>query len=333
MRTVLKPWPVRILGTGAALPAQAVTAEELDGRLGLPPGTCLARNGVRTRYFAAESETASFLAAQAVERALAAAGLAATDLDAIVYSGVASEQPMPSTAVLVHRRLGGRAQGVSCFDVNASCIGFLVGCEIAAGGIVAGLWRQVAVVAAELASKGLNWSDPDTCTLFGDGAAAAVLGPASGDESAFLAVGNDTFSEGAELSVIRAGGSRHNWRTPPPSSDDYFFSMQGHRLLRLTQTHFPRFLAGLLAAAPVSVVVPHQASVAGLALLRRQLAARENEALAVVDVLAERGNQVSASLPTALDHAIREGALRRGDCALLVATGAGLTMNGIVLRY
>jgi 3-oxoacyl-[acyl-carrier-protein] synthase-3 len=328
-------WSVRILGTGSALPATAVSAGELDRRLQVAPGTCLARNGVATRYFANAAETTSAMSALAIERALAVAGLGPRDLDAILFSGVMSEQPMPSTAVLIHRRLAGRAEGVTCFDINASCAGFLKGCETAATGIHSGLWRRVAVVAAEIASKGLDWADLDTCTLFGDGAAAAVLGAAGdGEDSRFLVSRSAMHSQGADFCVMEAGGSRFNVVTPPPEGTDYLFHMQGHRLLRLTQAHFPAFLDELLKAAPeVSLVIPHQASAVGLAFLRRQLAERGTPPLPFLDILAERGNQVSASLPTALDFAIRSQRLRRGESALLVATGAGLTMSGLAIRY
>jgi len=353
-------WPVRILGTGAMQPATLVTAEELDRRLGQPAGTCLARNGVRARHFVDAADTASAMSAAAIEQALAAADLAARDLDAILFCGVMSEQPMPSTAVLIHRRLGARSEGVTCFDINASCVGFLKACEVAANGIASGLWTRVAVVAAELASKGLNWNDLDTCTLFGDGAAAAILGRAEAkDGSAFLAVRSALYSEGAEASVMAAGGSRFNIRTPPPHPDDYLFHMHGHRLLRLTQQHLPAFLEDLLASAPdASLIVPHQASAIGLAFLRRLLVERVDrtaqlggdpmarrrgdrmarlrgapEPLPFVDILGEMGNQVSASLPTALDRAIRTGRLERGATAVLIATGAGLALCGIVLRY
>ncbi len=328
-------WPVRILGTGAVQPAAVVTAEDLDRRLGQPAGTCLARNGVRTRHFVSEADTASAMSAAAIEQALAVAGLGAGDLDAILFSGVLSEQPMPSTAVLIHRRLGARSDGVTCFDINASCIGFLKACEVAANGIANGQWRRVAVVAAELASKGLDWNDLDTCTLFGDGAAAAILARALPDDgSAFLAAHSALYSEGAEASVMVAGGTRFNIRTPPPSPDDYLFHMHGHRLLRLTQQHLPAFLEELLAVAPdASLIVPHQASAVGLGFLRRWLAERGAGSPPFIDILAEKGNQVSASLPTALDCAIRSGRLQRGAAAVLVATGAGLALSGIVLRY
>jgi len=328
-------FPVGILGTGSILPALRVTAEDLDARLSLPEGTSFARNGIRARHFANDQETTSAMSTQAICRALNSAGLHAQDLDAIIFSGVMSEQPMPSTATLIHRRLNGRMDGVSCFDINASCAGFLKGVEIAASGIQSGLWRYVAVVAAELASKGLNWDDLDTCTLFGDGAGAAILGPTPPDRSsAILAMRSVTLSEGSDLCVMRAGGSRFNMRTPPANLVDYLFSMNGRSLLRLIQKHLPSFLNSLLEeTGDIDLIVPHQASAVGLAFLRKQLAERPGDPIPFIDILSETGNQVSASIPIALDSAVRRGLLQRGHTALLLGTAAGVSLNGITIRY
>jgi 3-oxoacyl-[acyl-carrier-protein] synthase III len=328
--------PIRLAGSGVYVPSRMVRAEDLDAQLGLAPGATLARNGVATRYFAGETETASMMGAAAIERALSAAGLEALSLDAILFSGVMSEQLMPSTAILIHRRLGCRAEGTTCFDLNASCAGFLKGLEIAAAGIHSGLWRRAAVVAVETASKGLRWDDLDTCTLFGDGAAAAIFERSpEGAASEVLATRSETLSEGSDLCQIRAGGSRYNVRAPPPHFDFYLFSMKGRPLLSLVQKHLPRFLDELIDEgrrldAPVKLVVPHQASAIGLAFLGKQLA---RHGLPSIGILAEFGNQVSASIPFALHHAICRERLHRGDTALLIGTAAGVTMNGVLLRY
>jgi 3-oxoacyl-[acyl-carrier-protein] synthase-3 len=309
-------------------------AETIDRRLGLGAGMALARNGVRRRAFAEPDETASALAADATRRALAAAGVALGELDALIFAAVMSEQPMPSTAAVILHLLGGRATATACFDLNASCLGFLRALEIAGDAIAAGRWRRVAVVAAELASKGLDWEDPDTATLFGDGAGAAILGPAPPGESCrVLGSRSMTLTEGLGLSEIPAGASRYNVRTPPPDQRDYLFRMDGRGLLRMMKTHFPAFLDSCLALAggKVDVVVPHQASAVGLAFLRRLLAERCNCAL--VDVLADYGNQVAASIPTALDVAVRDGRIERGSSVLLIGTAAGVTMGGLALRY
>lgn len=320
--------PVSILGTGSILPSRRVRAEDLDAQLGLSPGTSLARNGVATRYFAAPEETSSGLGAAALRRALAVAGREPADLDAILFASVLAEQPMPTTSILIHRQIGGRAAGVTCFDVNASCNGFLKLLDIAAAGIHSGVWRHVGIVAAELGSRGLNWEDLDTCTLFGDGAAAAVAGPS--ESAGILASRSVTLSDGLDHCRIPAGGTRYNVRTPPPAESDYFFAMNGRGLLRLIQEHFPPFLDALLAQHPVSLVVPHQASAIGLAFLGKQLRPRQ---IPHMDILAGVGNQVTASLPTALHHAFSEGRCRTGDTTLLVGTAAGVSLSGLVLRH
>lgn len=320
--------PVSILGTGSILPSRRVSAEDLDAQLGLALGTTLARNGVATRYFAAPEETSSEFGAAALRQALTAAGREPADLDAILFASVLAEQPMPTTSILIHRQIGGRAEGVTCFDLNASCNGFLKLLEIAASGIHAGLWRHVGLVTAELGSKGLNWDDLDTCTLFGDGAAAAVLGPSA--TAGILAARSVTLSDGLDLCRIPAGGSRYNVRTPPPAETDYFFSMNGRGLLRLIQEHLPPFLDELLAAHPVSLVVPHQASAIGLAFLGKQLRSRQ---IPHIDILAGVGNQVTASLPTALDQATRQQQIASGATILLLGTAAGVSLNGVVIRY
>ena len=242
---------------------------------------------------------------------------------------------MPSTAILIHRRLECRAAGSTCFDLNASCAGFLKGMEVAAAGIAGALWKRVAVVAVEVASKGLRWDDLDTCTLFGDGAAAFLFEAGGGVDGEILATRSVTLSGGAELCQMRAGGSRFNLRTPPPAFDDYLFSMRSRPLLRLVQEHFPPFLNDVIGEAerlgsPVKLVVPHQASAVGLAFLRREL---EPHGLQAMDVFSDFGNQVSASIPCALHHAICRGMLRRGDTALLVGTAAGVTLNAVLVRY
>jgi 3-oxoacyl-[acyl-carrier-protein] synthase III len=236
---------------------------------------------------------------------------------------------MPTTSTLIHRQIGGRAAGVTCFDLNASCNGFLKLLEIAAAGIHSGAWRHVGIVAAELGSRGLNWEDLDTCTLFGDGAAAAVLGPSQG-AAGILASRSVTLSDGLDHCRIPAGGTRYNVRNPPPAETDYFFSMNGRGLLRLIQEHFPPFLDELLASHPVSLAIPHQASAIGLAFLAKQLRPRQ---IPHIDILTDVGNQVTASLPTALHRAFSEGRCRPGETSLLVGTAAGVSLSGLILRH
>ncbi|PWD49805.1 ketoacyl-ACP synthase III [Serinibacter arcticus] len=311
-----------------------VTSPELDTAHGRAPGETLARSGVAERRWVDAGETSSMMAAAAVDRALAAAGLAPGDLDAVIVSAVAPEQPMPTTAVLVLDALGVDGGRCDAFDVNASCVGFLTGLRIAQDGLDAGRWDRVAVVATEIASKGLDHRHTEASALFGDGAGAAVLGrTAAGEGSAVLASRSAVWPEAAQACRIEAGGTRWNPMTPPDHPGAYLFQMDGAALLRQVARHLPGFLRDLeqrsgLDLAAVDVVVPHQASAVGLRYLRSFVPGE-----AVVDVLADHGNQVSASLPSALDHAIRSGRLERGATVLLLGTGAGLTLAATALRY
>jgi 3-oxoacyl-[acyl-carrier-protein] synthase III len=326
---------VRILGTGAALPAEAVTSAELDARLGLAPGTVEQKTGVRVRYVESRGNAAA-LGARAALQALEAAGLELADIDCLVAASGTPDQAMPSNAALIHRELGLSSRAIPAFDIGASCLGFLAALDLVAGQITLGRYRRVLIVAADIASCGLDWSRLEASGIFGDGAGAAVIGPAEHTGSSLLASAFETLSEGAHLCEIRAGGSRyHPGRVEEPFLPLAHFRMDGKAVFRLAGERLPAFLTRLLTAAglklsEIPLVVPHQASDHALQFLRRRFGLRREQ---VIDLFAERGNQVGASLPTALDAAVRSGRLRRGDPVLLLGTGAGVHLGGAVLCY
>jgi 3-oxoacyl-[acyl-carrier-protein] synthase-3 len=330
-----RPRPLRILGTGAALPSEEVTSAALDLQLGLRPGTVEKKTGVRRRYFETE-RSAAVLGAEAARRALADAGLAFSEIDCLVAASGTPDQAMPANAALLHRELAPGAHAIPAFDIGASCLGFLVALDTIACLIDAGRYRRVLIVASDIASCGLDWSCLEASGIFGDGAAAVVVGPAEGTESALLASAIATYSEGAHFCEIPGGGSRHHPdRITEPFLPLARFRMDGKAVFRLAAERLPGFLKDLLAAAglgieDLSVVVPHQASRHALEYLRRQLGVKREK---IVDLFAEQGNQVAASLPSALDAAIRSGRLRRGEKALLVGSGAGVCLGGAILCY
>jgi 3-oxoacyl-[acyl-carrier-protein] synthase-3 len=327
---------VRIAGTGVRLASRVIESEDLDRTHGRPVGTTRARSAVARRRWVSDDETSSVLAADAVREALATAGLPPGSLDAVIVAGVLPEQPMPTTSALVLGRLGLDGGRAAAFDVNSSCLGFLTGLEIATIGVAAGRWKRVAVAAAEIASKGLDHADVESSALFGDGAGAAVVsraGPA--DASAVLALRFATWPEGAGFCRIDAGGTRWNALTPPPDPAAYLFRMDGRGVLRHAAARLPAFIAAVLdeaglTRADLDVVVPHQASGAGMRLLRERLGFAADQ---VVDVLAETGNLVSASIPNALHAAVASGRLRRGGHAMLLGTGAGFSIGAAVVRF
>jgi 3-oxoacyl-[acyl-carrier-protein] synthase III len=317
------------------LPEEAVPSTDLDRRLGLAAGTVEKKTGVRVRYFETRRSAAA-LGAEAASRALADAGLSFSDIDCLVAASATPDQAMPSNAALIHRELGSGGPAIPAFDIAASCLGFLVALDTVACLIESGRYRRILIVASDIASCGLDWSKLEASGIFGDGAAAAVIGPAEASGSALLASAFATYSEGVHLCEIPGGGSRHHpSRTTEPLLPLSRFRMDGKAVFRLAAEHMPGFLADLLAASGVgldeiSVVVPHQASKHALQYLRRLLGVERER---IIDLFAGQANQVAASLPSALDAAIRGGRLRRGETALLIGSGAGLCLGGVVLRY
>ncbi|MCD9097235.1 ketoacyl-ACP synthase III [Luteimonas fraxinea] len=331
------PAGLRILGTGCHHPAQRVASTVFDTRLGLAPGSSEAATGVAMRGVAGDDETASWMGARAAEAALHAAGIDASALDAIVSTCAVMEQPIPCQAALVQRALGLGGSGIPAFDINATCLGFLVALDLIAASIAAGRYRRVLVVASEVPSRGLRADDPVTAPLFGDGAAAVVLGAAApGEDSALLAWRMETFADGADACRIRGGGTRI--APGDPRNDDrdaYRFEMDGPATFRTAGRRLPRLLTRLLESAGLTTdaldcIVPHQASGGGLDRMMQALRLPEAR---TVRILGEHGNQVAASLPHALHHAIHAGRLQRGQTCLLLGTGAGLSVGGAVLRY
>lgn len=334
------PRALRILGTGAELPDEVLTSADLDRRLGLADGTVERHTGVRERRV--ERGTAAALGARAARKALAAAGVDLDDVDVIIGAGATPDQPLPCNAALIHEELA-PGRPIPAWDVNASCLGFLVALDLAATLIDAGRHRRILVVSADIASAGLDWSDLGASGIFGDGAAAVVLGPAGTTGSAVLAADFATHSEGAHTCEIRGGGSRHSPDRVPEPGADYRawgrFRMQGGAVFRLAVRHLPPFVDRLLAGAgtelaELDLLVPHQASHHALDWVRHRFGTgRLAEPGRVVDIYADHGNQVGASLPSALHAAVESGRLQRGDRALLLGTGAGLSMGGVLLCY
>lgn len=322
--------PLRILSTGKALPARAVTADQLDQQLGLSPGSVLAKSGVAVRHFAADNELQSALGAAALHDALARAGLGVGSIDLLLSACGVQEQALPGTAcaIAAAARL---TSGTPAFDINASCLGFLAALQVASSLLATGTYRRIAIVSADLPSRGVNWDDPEASLIFGDGAACAIVERGEGS-SGIAAFNLQTYPEGRASCEIRAGGTRRNPRVGAVP-DDYLFRMDGKAVFKLASLHMSTFVDNLLEKAALSlsdidVVVPHQASHLAMAHVTRRLGVAPER---IVDIYASHGNQVAASLPTALHEAFLSGRAKPGSRVLLLGTAAGLSLGGAVL--
>lgn len=329
---------VCIAGIGVALPRALVTSESLDLAHGLPAGTIARASGVDTRYLLEEGETQPQLGARAAHAALAHAGVEASAVDLVLFAAAVGYQPIPATAPLIKQVMGMEANTCPAWDVNATCLSALVAMDQAAAQIATGRARTVLVVSAEIASRALPWNtDPGTAGLFGDGAAALVMRAGSpGEGRCWGRFAMETWAEGFDLCTLRSGGTGIDYHRDPAAFDaGSRFAMDGQGLYRLSARRAPAFIDQVLAGAgwrhhDVDLVVPHQASPHALAHLSRRCGFVPDQ---VLDLVAVQGNQVAASLPISLHHAVATGRLRPGMKALMVGTSAGVSIAAATLEW
>lgn len=322
--------PLRIISTGKALPRSCITSAKLDEALGHGDGYVFKRSGVRSRYFASGLESQSELGAAALQDALRNANLKTGDIDLLISACAVTEQALPNTGCFIAAQAGLPA-GTPAFDVNASCLSFLVGLNVAASLLNTQAYRRIAIVSSDIASRGLNWDDPEASLIFGDGAAAVILERGTSTQG-IRAFHLQTYTNGRHYCEIRAGGSKLNPGTGslPP---DYLFHMDGKAVFKLAAKEMPGFLTTLLDRSAsdlstIDVVVPHQASPLGLIHAAKKLGVPEEK---IIKIFETHGNQVSASIPTALHEAIMTGRAKAGNRLLMMGTAAGLTLGGLVL--
>ncbi|WP_437594048.1 beta-ketoacyl-ACP synthase III [Sorangium sp. So ce1000] len=322
----------RILGTGSYAPARVLHNTDLEKIVDTSDSWISERTGIRRRHIAAEGELTSDMAASAGRSALDAAGLSAADLDMIIVGTISGDMPMPSCAVYVQQKLG--ATDIPAFDISAACAGFVYGLTIADQFIANGVARHVLVIGVELLSRILNWKDRTTCVLFGDGAGAVVLGPASGDGRGIIST--RIFSDGALANslVIPGGGTAEPLTAEGIEQNRNKVHMVGQDIFKVAVKNISS--ASLLAleaagmsAADIDWVVAHQANLRIL----NQVAARLSLSLEKFVVnIEEYGNTSSASIPIALDEAVRDGRVKPGQNVLVCALGAGISWGASVIR-
>lgn len=328
------PLPLKIAGVGRYLPEKVVPSSELDERLGLRPGWIQEKQGVVERRWV-DQETASQMGAQAGLEALADAGVDLSEVDLILNASGTAEQAIPDGAPLIQRQLGLGESGVACMTVHTTCLSFLSGLDLSASLLFTGRYQTILLVSSEITSCGLNWSHPESSTLFGDGAAAVVLQRTpQGEPSCVHAARYETYGVGAEHTQIPGGGTRRHPNLETTTPEDNLFHMDGPAVFKMAMEYAPAFLERLLPdfaaqLATIKVIVPHQAS--KLALDSHYfLGMSEEQVVRTIDRL---GNCVAASIPLTLYEAVKTRRLRRGDRALLLGTGAGLSFGGIVLTF
>lgn len=317
-----------ILGTGSALPARRVSNAELAAQVDTTDEWIVERTGIRFRHIAGEGETTGTLATEAARAAIAAAGLVATDIDLIVLATATPDQTFPATATRVQHALG--ILDCVAFDVAAVCSGFLYAVQVADSMLRAGAHRRALVIGAETFSRILDWEDRTTCVLFGDGAGAIVLeAQDSADDTPRGILATKLHADGRYNDLLYVDGG------PSTTGTVGKLRMKGrevfrHAVVNLASVMEESLAAAGLSAADVSWVVPHQANARILDATARKLDLAPEKVIVTVD---RHANTSAASVPLALDTAVRDGRIQRGDLLVLEAMGGGFTWGAAVVRY
>ncbi len=315
-----------LVGTGSALPKRKVTNAQLAETVDTSDEWIVARTGIRSRYIAGEGETTSTLATEAARQALAAAGLVPADIGLIVLATATPDQTFPATATQVQHNLG--CNGGVAFDVAAVCSGFLYAIGIADSLLRTGMSKRALVIGAETFSRILDWEDRTTCVLFGDGAGAIVLEAREVDEDGPGVLATRLHADGAHNGLLYVDGG------PSSTGTVGHVRMKGPEVFRHAVVNLAEVLREVLAdqgltSADIDWVVPHQANQRILDATARKLGLAPEKVIVTVD---RHANTSAASVPLALDTAVRDGRIKAGDLVVLEAMGGGFTWGASLIR-
>ncbi|MBA4160677.1 MAG: 3-oxoacyl-ACP synthase [Novosphingobium sp.] len=315
-----------LLGTGSALPERAVSNAELAKTVDTSDQWIVERTGIRNRHIAGEGETTGTLAILAARRALEAAGLEGKDIGLIVLATATPDQTFPATAAKVQHAIG--ANGGIAFDVAAVCSGFLYAIAVADSMLQSGMAQRALVIGAETMSRILDWEDRTTCVLFGDGAGAVVLESREVAEDGPGIIASRLHADGAHCDLLCVDGG------PSSTGTVGHIRMRGPEVFKHAVVNLAGVLTEVLAAAgiepkDVDWVVPHQANQRILDATARKFGLPPEKVVVTVD---RHANTSAASVPLALDTAVRDGRIKPGDLLVLEAMGGGFTWGACVLR-
>lgn len=325
--------PVVITGTGRYNPAYVLTNEELERRVDTSDEWIRTRTGIKERRIAAAGEHNSDLATKAAQAAMDQAKVKASEVDLIICGTVTGDMAFPATSCLVQKNLG--AHQATAFDLGAACTGFIYGLEIGKQLLQGGGYKTAVVIGSERISSVVDWTDRNTCVLFGDGAGAAVLTQREGEGGGILVT--DTGSDGRFAHILNqpGGGTRTPITADNVNDRLATLKMSGKEVFRQAvgtmSTSCQKAMTRLgITIDDITLVIPHQANIRIIEAVGEKLSAPPEKVFKNVD---RYGNSGAATVPMALDEAHREGRFKRGDKILLVAFGAGLTWGCTIIEW
>lgn len=329
-----KPNSIVISGTGSYVPEKVLTNDDLSKFLDTSDEWIFERSGIRRRHIAADGEAASDMALHASRNALEMAGIDASQIDLVVVTTVNPDMAFPSTACLLQAKLGIR-NNIPCFDLSAACSGFVYGVEVATRMMQSGMYKNALVVSSEKMSSIVDWQDRSTCVLFGDGAGAVVL--RASDAENIGIVGTVLGADGSDTAMLcmPAGGSLLPTSAETVEKRLHFVRMDGREVFKHAVKIMQEKALEVLdrcgvSAEQVSLLIPHQANTRIIQSVAKRLNIPSEKVYVNIENYA---NTSSASIPIALDEAMRRGRIKRGDYVLFVSFGAGLTWGATLVLF
>jgi len=323
---------VRITGTGSAVPNQVLTNSDLEKMVDTSDEWITERSGIKERRIAPPGIVGSDLAREAALKAMEMAGIRPKDIDMIILGTVCPDAPLPSTACLLQDKLG--ATNAAVMDIVAACSGFIYGLSIARSFILTGQMKNVLVIGVEMLSRFTNWKDRNTCVLFGDGAGAAIVSP-SKKPGGIL----DTYIKGdgslAHLLRIPYGGTRVPLTADNICHDDRYIRMEGPEVFKSAVKAMGEAATAILERSGLSgeninLMIPHQANIRIIEATAKRIKLPMDRVYVNIH---KYGNTSAASIPIALDEAVREGRIKSGDKIVMVAFGAGFTWGSALIEW
>ncbi len=326
--------PIKIVGLGKYLP-QEVSSADLEQKHGLPQGWSEKYSGVKSRHHIT-FESIGYMGAKAIEQALEKCQMTLKDIDMLISASAGFDYPLPSQSSIIKSELkDGMTVNIPALDVDSSCLSFVSAFEIASSLLDGKKYKNIVIVSSEIASTGINPSNWETLTLFGDGAVAAIVQFDSSTDSAYIKSTMQTYSEGVYDSTFKGGGMKLFFKDNPYDPEIHSFAMNGRKLLRLAKTHLPDFIDAFFEDLPIKMeetdaIIPHQASKLGVSILSSLYRVKENQ---VLGNLATYGNCIAASIPLVLHDAVESETIKRGDVCFIIGTAAGFSIGGLLLRF
>ncbi len=322
----------RIIATASYVPETVLTNYDLEQMVATSDEWIRERTGISERRIADDEQAASDIAYEAARLALKRARLKAKDIDLILVASVTGDMPFPSTSCYLQRLLG--AKNAAAFDINAACSGFLYGLHIANSFIKTGTHSKILLVGTEVLSRFVNWSDRTTCVLFGDGAGAVVI---EGTREKRGIYSTHIASDGtlSELITLPGGGSRYPSSTESILKKRHYMKMKGNETFKvavrtLSDIAVKTLEANKLKPSQIALLIPHQANLRIIQATAKRLGLSDEKVFINID---KYGNTSAASIPIALDEAVKSGRVKDGDYILLEAFGGGLTWASALLRW